>query len=151
MVLIQCFKRYDGTSAGPSRGLHAPHEPLVDKNDNQLDSELDPRLGLCTPMPFRLKNNALDNEHRLDVESALPPLEASIGESETSPLPTIAEKTKDHQVLIVDDNAINRRLLSVFMKKQKLPSKEAKDGLQALEEYKEADGKFDIVLMDISM
>jgi CheY-like chemotaxis protein len=56
-----------------------------------------------------------------------------------------------HHVLIVDDNAINRRLLSVFMKKRKLPYAEAKDGKEALEKYCNAEEKFNIILMDISM
>ncbi|CAO2657602.1 Nn.00g037280.m01.CDS01 [Neocucurbitaria sp. VM-36] len=151
MVLSQCLKRYDGTSADSLRSLGVPLESFCDKNDSQLVSELGPRLGECAPMPFRPKADSFDNEHRLSEEDALPPLETSIGESKISPLPKIEETTKDQQVLIVDDNAINRRLLSVFMKKQKLPFKEAKDGLQALEAYKEAGGKFDIILMDISM
>ena len=37
------------------------------------------------------------------------------------------------------------------MKRHKLPFKEAKDGQQALTTYKEDKGKFDVVLMDISM
>ena len=148
MVLSQCLKRYDGTSAG---GLDVPSESVAHENGSQLISELGPRLGLCPPIPFRPKDNSLDDEHPLDADPALPPLKASIGGPQTSQLPTIQEASTDRQVLIVDDNAINRRLLSVFMKKQKLPFKEAKDGLLALEAYKEADGRFDVILMDISM
>ncbi|KAH8723063.1 hypothetical protein GQ44DRAFT_761306, partial [Phaeosphaeriaceae sp. PMI808] len=54
-------------------------------------------------------------------------------------------------VLIVDDNPINRRLLSVWLKKNALPFKQANDGLQALNLYKEFGGKFTVILMDISM
>jgi CheY-like chemotaxis protein len=61
------------------------------------------------------------------------------------------DKVKVEQALIVDDNAINRRLLSAWMKKHKIAFKEAKDGQQALDLYKKAKGTFDLVLMDISM
>jgi CheY-like chemotaxis protein len=55
------------------------------------------------------------------------------------------------RTLIVDDNNINRRLLSTWMKRRKVPFEEAKDGQQALDLYKEASDKFDLILMDISM
>lgn len=48
---------------------------------------------------------------------------------ESAPRPT---------VLLVDDNAVNLRLLSTFMKKQKRVYSLAEDGLQAVEKYKEA-------------
>jgi PleD family two-component response regulator len=51
------------------------------------------------------------------------------------------------QALIVDDNAINRRLLSAWMKRHKAPFQAAKDGLEALEMYKEEEGRFDVILM----
>lgn len=41
-----------------------------------------------------------------------------------------------HHVLVVDDNAINLKLLTMFMKKIALPYLPAGDGLQALEAYK---------------
>lgn len=62
------------------------------------------------------------------------------------------------RVLLVDDNAINLKLLVVFAKRQKLQYFEAMNGLIALEQYKKdamASEKptkpFDVVLMDLSM
>jgi CheY-like chemotaxis protein len=69
-------------------------------------------------------------------------------------VPAIVDVPKDPQVqqaLIVDDNPINRRLLAAWMKRHKIPFKEAKDGQQALDAYKDAAGRFDLILMDISM
>jgi CheY-like chemotaxis protein len=51
----------------------------------------------------------------------------------------------------VDDNAINRRVLSAWIKKQKVHHDEAHDGQQALDMYQESGGKYNTVLMDISM
>ena len=62
------------------------------------------------------------------------------------------------RVLLVDDNAINLKLLVVFAQRQNLRYAEAVNGLQALEKFKaEAlattppNKPFDFVLMDLSM
>lgn len=54
-------------------------------------------------------------------------------------------------VLLVDDNAINLKLLVTFMKKIQLPYAEAMNGLEAFTKFKEADRPFDFVLMDLQM
>jgi CheY-like chemotaxis protein len=66
-----------------------------------------------------------------------------------------------HNVLLVDDNAINLQLLVMFMRKIKLPHSSARDGLEAFEKYKSCitgnttesspSSGFTYVLMDISM
>ncbi|KAF2833606.1 hypothetical protein CC86DRAFT_311533 [Ophiobolus disseminans] len=55
------------------------------------------------------------------------------------------------QVLIVDDNPINRSLLVAFLKKRKYAYQEAKNGLDALTAYRREPSRFKIVLMDLSM
>jgi CheY-like chemotaxis protein len=62
------------------------------------------------------------------------------------------------RVLLVDDNAINLKLLVVFAKRQSLRYSEATNGLEALEAYKHEASytdppvkPFDFVLMDLSM
>jgi CheY-like chemotaxis protein len=62
------------------------------------------------------------------------------------------------RVLLVDDNAINLKLLVVFAKRQNLRYAEAVNGLQAFEKYKKEalsttppSRPFDFVLMDLSM
>lgn len=54
-------------------------------------------------------------------------------------------------VLVVDDNAINLKLLVTFMKKLKLPYVEATNGLEALEKFRSAQEPFKFVLMDLQM
>ncbi|KAF1841778.1 uncharacterized protein K460DRAFT_173295 [Cucurbitaria berberidis CBS 394.84] len=152
MAISQCLKRYDGPSAGPFKELDTSFESVASANGSQLVSQLGgPRLELCTPIAFRSKKDSSDSGNYLAEEPTLPPPNAFLNEPENTQLPKTEDSTETQQILIVDDNAINRRLLSVFMKKKKLPFKEAKDGLQALETYKESDGKFDVILMDISM
>jgi CheY-like chemotaxis protein len=63
------------------------------------------------------------------------------------------------RVLLVDDNAINLKLLVVFAKRQNLRYSEAMNGLEALETFKREANitdstpirPFDFVLMDLSM
>ncbi|KAH6638707.1 hypothetical protein BKA67DRAFT_528952 [Truncatella angustata] len=55
------------------------------------------------------------------------------------------------RVLLVDDNAINLKLLVTFMKKIQLPYAEASNGLEAFTKYKEADSPFEYILMDLQM
>jgi len=62
------------------------------------------------------------------------------------------------RVLLVDDNAINLKLLVVFAKRQNLRYSEAMNGLEALDIFKNEASRsdppvrpFDFVLMDLSM
>jgi signal transduction histidine kinase/CheY-like chemotaxis protein len=59
-------------------------------------------------------------------------------------------KDKKLQVLIVDDNSVNRNILSLFCKKRNMTYYSANDGLVAFEQYKKYPN-FDIVFMDIQM
>lgn len=76
----------------------------------------------------------------------------------TSPIRTETGEYFSPRVLVVDDNAINLKLLVVFAKRQSLRYAEATNGLEALETYKAealcttpATRPFDFVLMDLSM
>jgi CheY-like chemotaxis protein len=107
-------------------------------------SHFGPKLGLYPPtLAIRTKSTAAVEQV---PGSVVPPPPETI---EVKLDETVHLKIKN--ALIVDDNAINRRLLSAWMKRRKVPFKEAKDGQQALDIYKDADPKFDIILMDISM
>jgi signal transduction histidine kinase/CheY-like chemotaxis protein len=53
--------------------------------------------------------------------------------------------------LLVDDNAINLRLLATFMKKLGYTSETAVNGLDAFEKFKASSSRFTTILMDISM
>lgn len=63
--------------------------------------------------------------------------------------PRQASPGKD--VLIVDDNPLNLRLLSAFFKKHSFQHASAMNGLEALELFKENPSRWAAVLMDLSM
>ncbi|KAJ5982275.1 hypothetical protein N7451_012375 [Penicillium sp. IBT 35674x] len=98
-----------------------------------------------------------------DVDLALtyPPItQQSFGcEPTTVNLPDpprdIAPQPEDQQkflnVLIVDDNPINLKIMSTFVRKVGYRYETALNGLIALEKYESADQPYDFVFMDISM
>ncbi|TID12886.1 sensor histidine kinase/response regulator [Venturia nashicola] len=80
--------------------------------------------------------------------------ELPIALQDISNLQSLAEgRTQStHHILIVDDNAINRRLLVALMKRHKYTYREATNGLEAVNIYEgNASPRFDVVLMDLSM
>ncbi|KAF9778539.1 hypothetical protein IL306_003761 [Fusarium sp. DS 682] len=55
------------------------------------------------------------------------------------------------QFLLVEDNPINLKMLTCFMRKLQKPYRTAVNGQEAVDAYKETPGQFKYVLMDISM
>ena len=107
---------------------------------------------------FPQDNAKLNAVNEVDQDS--PPLSRPFPSTITpiSPLRTETGEYFSPRVLLVDDNAINLKLLVVFAKRQNLRYAEATNGLEALEVYKqEAQATspptrpFDFVLMDLSM
>lgn len=54
-------------------------------------------------------------------------------------------------ILIVDDNRINREVLSAFIRKLGMKYEMAVNGKEALDAYKQHPNHFAVILMDISM
>ncbi|KAI6768038.1 hypothetical protein HG530_006047 [Fusarium avenaceum] len=92
------------------------------------------------------------------------PQNPSISEASTltdpgSPFPQSADATpmqseeyfRTPEFLLVDDNFINLKILSSYMKKLKQPYQTASDGLEAVTAYEADPGRFSCILMDISM
>jgi signal transduction histidine kinase/ActR/RegA family two-component response regulator len=67
------------------------------------------------------------------------------------PSETDTEPQNQQYFLLVDDNAINLRLLATFMKKLGYTSETAVNGLEAFEKFKASPTRFTTILMDISM
>lgn len=55
------------------------------------------------------------------------------------------------QALVVDDSAVNRRLLVRHLEQLELLTEEAENGLEALERLRAPDAAFDVVLLDVMM
>ncbi|KAJ5740851.1 hypothetical protein N7493_000723 [Penicillium malachiteum] len=79
----------------------------------------------------------------IEVEVTPPPTEITL--SSSSP------ETKTLNVLVVDDNNINLKIMATFMRKIGCTYDTASNGLIALEKYMASTKPYDYVLMDISM
>lgn len=68
-----------------------------------------------------------------------------------TPLRSIDLPPQLFNVLLVEDNEINLKLLTIYMSKLQQDQVAAVNGREALGAYKAASGKFDIVFMDLQM
>ncbi|WP_418185960.1 response regulator [Aliarcobacter vitoriensis] len=55
------------------------------------------------------------------------------------------------KILLVEDNEINQEVASMFLQKAGIEVTIANNGLEAVEEYKKNQGKYDLILMDLQM
>ncbi len=60
-------------------------------------------------------------------------------------------KLYDAKVLVAEDNITNQKIVGALLKKHKIKTVFAEDGLEAITKYSNAKRKFDLVLMDIHM
>ncbi|KAH7411899.1 hypothetical protein DE146DRAFT_603098 [Phaeosphaeria sp. MPI-PUGE-AT-0046c] len=105
---------------------------------------------------FPHEKPAVQNEPGMPSPPLAQPLPTTI--TPLSPTDETQSEYFSPRVLLVDDNAINLKLLVVFAKRQKLRYFEAVNGLEALETFKREANitetptrPFDFVLMDLSM
>jgi signal transduction histidine kinase/ActR/RegA family two-component response regulator len=122
------------TRRGEGTGLGlAIVKSLVQKMDGRLAVRSTPGIGSCFSfeMPFALSNV---------VYTKVPRAKAS---------GLAAQQWRAFKVLVVDDNDINRRVLTTFLGKRRIPYEEAANGHQAMERIRGED--FDVVLLDIQM
>ncbi|KAH7191780.1 uncharacterized protein B0J16DRAFT_331757 [Fusarium flagelliforme] len=97
------------------------------------------------------------------IPMPLPTISTTTGSSQPpTPSPLVQESplggllpTLDYfqtpQFLLVEDNPINLKMLTCFMKKLNQPYRTAVNGEEAVLSYKESPGQFRYILMDISM
>ena len=76
--------------------------------------------------------------------------EHSIFDRRGSIVTEVIEPDDGMRVLLVEDNEINLKLLVAYMRKLKLNHATAINGLEALNAYKEAHGRFDVIFMGMS-
>lgn len=128
------------SSVDVTQPLYPPAPPIktyLSETMQAKGADLGPLVRAQTE-PFELKE---------DVPQSVVPVSLKHGLSQEQSLP-------GHNVLLVDDNAINLQLLVMFMKKIKVRHARARDGLEALDTYQAYSRKsdrFSYVLMDLSM
>ncbi|KAJ3783645.1 hypothetical protein GGU10DRAFT_388942 [Lentinula aff. detonsa] len=126
----------------------APHvEPQISR---KASNDLNPRKGILPVSPpgsppADSTGSPLRNPRRSKLDGkGLSPIVT--GKKGKSPAENIVPPIS---VLIVDDNPINRTILSTFMKRNKIRYDVASNGKEAVEKWKT--GEFHLILMDIQM
>ncbi|KAI0015879.1 hypothetical protein F4780DRAFT_773222 [Xylariomycetidae sp. FL0641] len=128
----------------PTENRHRPSvESLKWRSDTQALEVMNSGQHLPGPLGSSPSEDGRTSSHMPQIVSTL--------SQRHSELPTSHGSGPTSRVLLVDDNAINLKLLVTFTKKLGLPYAEAINGLEAVTQYKEADHHFDFVLMDLQM
>ncbi|KAJ5215398.1 uncharacterized protein N7498_001805 [Penicillium cinerascens] len=120
-------------------------QSLLDVNDDLL---VEPAHNSGPPYPSerpRSPHSQLD--HQVEPDHPHIPLTALNDDNYTSQ----SQQTAATKILIVDDNAINVRVLVEFMKKLGCDNQTASNGLEALNLFKANASSIAMILMDISM
>ncbi|KAK5999308.1 hypothetical protein QM012_005583 [Aureobasidium pullulans] len=113
---------------------------------------LTPDLLLRPLPPMQVQEETITDESSSQCQSQSLKNIAKDTPQNQSPAPGPEKPRHDQQhFLLVDDNAINLRLLSTFMKKLGYTSETAVNGLEAFEKFKASSSRFTTILMDISM
>ena len=128
-------------------------EPFVRVKDTRLDDDI-PHMGLGLSTAKQLIQSLGGNiivTSELGAGSTFSirvQLEIDEGEGETS----VTDALKGKNVLVVEDNQINREILCEYLEMEGANVVPAKDGQVACDEFLErASGFFDIITMDIHM
>lgn len=153
-ALLQCQKRVSNHTT----------ERLISRSTSEAVVQQHKNLGPLSSYMYRSLSDAFSQDNsKIYTRSSttdVPPtsLPYPSTEAPVSPIRTESGEFFSPRVLLVDDNAINLKLLVVFAKRQNLAYAEATNGLEALERFKvkaqsttPATRPFDFVLMDLSM
>lgn len=106
-----------------------------------------------TPEEYKPQEAALLEDKQQDLAQSVHKTDdpqTAIGETgdyKQAPAQTIQEQ----EILLVDDNKINLRILMSYMKRLKRRYKTATNGLEALETFAASPSSFSCILMDLSM
>ncbi|KAI9038376.1 uncharacterized protein KD926_010793 [Aspergillus affinis] len=132
---------------GPRKINDALRRYKVSHHESSPSTET-PVSGPFPGIPTR--GRSLSDAFALAKGTESPPVVKDSVSNYSPPSPRDTQGTDLH-ILLVDDNDINLKILSTFMRKIGCSFETANNGLAAFEKYKESSGNYDYVLMDISM
>lgn len=135
-MLLQIHQSQARTSEEPAAESAGIPELMVEPQRIDEDVPFNPRL-------VPIQDEKIPLHHVVSFESEISPLQ-----------PTTIDIYREPKLLLVDDNAINLKVLEMFAKKcSKLPAIAAGGGREAIAEFELARNSqaFDIILLDLSM
>lgn len=133
-------KSTDGSaSPGPVFPLHLTGPPLVRNLSSELAAMLDPLLIMSDAAKAEAEEQAATREQELLVVPVVLPVTLPVAAVVVVPSTVAVMQRKEDtniKVLVVEDNAISRRILTTFLKTKAIPFEEATNGEEAVEMYK---------------
>ncbi|KAH7113779.1 hypothetical protein B0J11DRAFT_541303 [Dendryphion nanum] len=147
--LLACMAKLDDKA--DTEGVEAESNPSqLGENDEASDNTIQsPAHGEYDTDPtkeFKIKEEISKILGKQPKQSSLPTRTKRPANNMTD------EPMSDLNVLLVDDNALNLRLLGSFLKKNRYnKTQQAENGAQAVEAVRNHDERFDIIFMDLSM
>ncbi|KAI0880454.1 uncharacterized protein GGS22DRAFT_197521 [Annulohypoxylon maeteangense] len=169
-VLLQCIQRFEANEENKKDGIQNARSrtpspssarcrgDAVEVESNSSSATPSPGKGPCRPSlkDFKWKTEQL--QPKIPLGKRIIPISRTSDMSNFSVTQRSRTQSRDlsaqlPRMLLVDDNAINLKLLVTFMNKIELPYVEATNGLEAVTKFKEAPDQqhFDFVLMDLQM
>lgn len=139
-------KRFSSSSKADGRNSHTSSSVSLAKLNMQSSSARSSREANNQPTTVQ-KHNAMsssNDDHSNSINNNRKLL-LSINKG-ISPYTTVVPQIN---VLIVEDNVINQKILEKFLRKRKIRSATAKNGKEAIEKWQK--GGFHLVLMDIQL
>lgn len=143
-ILNKCLDRYARPEENLQHQTSGNQSPITGVPDDKRLLQRNLTLNLSSAAEDTIPEHSLTKSSPIALVAPVP-LPNGV-RRERSP-----HRSSPSHVLIVDDNAINRRLLVSFLRKHKYEFQEAQNGLEALEAYRKQPPKFSIILMDMSM
>lgn len=98
-------------------------------------------------LPIRLSATTQDPAITVNIDVKIEDLRVP---KVVQPNPYLVPQTQ-HHLLLVDDNAINLKILSTLVKRLGISAETAENGLEAYERYKTSTTPFSLVFMDLNM
>ncbi|KAI0860608.1 hypothetical protein F4860DRAFT_478956 [Xylaria cubensis] len=126
-------------------------ESSLSESDGSMDDSVTKKTVLYTELAIeepKAEEAALLEERQPD-SAQLPPAFNEPAHIVTKPEERFS--IQEQEVLLVDDNNINLRILASYMKKLKKPYRTATNGLEAFETYTASPSRYSCILMDLSM
>ncbi|KAI1207802.1 uncharacterized protein F4807DRAFT_433389 [Annulohypoxylon truncatum] len=171
-VLLQCLQHFGGNETNEKNNVQQPrsrtpspssaHYRASEDNSatgsSSLPAVTDQKKGPGRPSLKDFKWRTEQLQTKIPLDRRVVPISRVSDISSFSAIQRSRTQSRDlsvrsPRILLVDDNAINLKLLVTFMSKIELPYVEAMNGLEAVTKFKDTTDKqrFDFVLMDVQM
>ncbi|KAL4971087.1 hybrid sensor histidine kinase/response regulator [Aspergillus stella-maris] len=128
---------------GPGQRSRNSSQSSLRSQSQQVHSEPLSPTSIPADKPNGKKNDALD------PVAANVSKKGKAGESKAAKKEPENNKEATKRILLVDDNQVNLKIIEMCVKAAGFPYDSAKNGLEALEKFKE--NRYEMVVMDISM